>query len=446
MEVIMNYKKVMIFATVLVWIGFAAAENLLVNGDFEATTADLDAWNAWSQWWGGNSNKHVADPIEDDYCAGVWWHDDGILQTVDIGPGMYEFGGKIMTSEEGGMYNRRGLIQAEIGGLELQLDIVPGDAENVWFVKSGIIDNTTLGATSITINLLMDSFDVDPAGIVLYDDIYLGPEGISREAKFPVPANGATTVQPVLDVLSWQNPDPNNPSDIITSDVFLYAGDDPNLLKDPNVLPWLYADDITDEFVAVTLTPEQQYFWRVDCTDPHGDPNGPVTTQGEVWGFTTINDNPPVVDAGDPQYLWIDMDDGNLDPNQVTFQLDGQVTDDAQSPLTILWTLDYSEQDPATIVDIVDPNKLDTEVMIDGTGLFTFLLGVDDKYAHVEDTVTVIVYGTACEAAQGDPDDHYQTYEFIGDTNNDCEIDMVDLANLAATWLDCLSDKLGCTP
>ena len=117
-------KKVLVFLMALTVIGTATAGTILVNGDFEDP-----AGSGWTQWWGGNSNKYVADPVEGDNCAGVWWYDDGILQTVAIGPGMYEFGGKMMTTE--GMVNRNGLIQAEIGGLELQLTIVPNNAINV---------------------------------------------------------------------------------------------------------------------------------------------------------------------------------------------------------------------------------------------------------------------------------------------------------------------------
>ena len=323
-------KKVLVFLMALTVIGTATAGTILVNGDFEDP-----AGSGWTQWWGGNSNKYVADPVEGDNCAGVWWYDDGILQTVAIGPGMYEFGGKMMTTE--GMVNRNGLIQAEIGGLELQLTIVPGDAINVWHVKSGIIDNTTLGATEITINLMMGNI-VDPGGgIVFYDDIYVGPLGISKQAKFPNPNDGDTAVPNSTDVLSWNNPSPNNPADTITCDVYLEADD-----GDPNIMP-LIAAGIAADFVTLSelippvyLSPLTKYYWRVDCTDPQG--GNPVTTQGDIWTFTVIDDEPPVVDAGPDQYLWLDMADGDGDPAKVTFTLEGQITDDGQSPLTALWS------------------------------------------------------------------------------------------------------------
>lgn len=440
----MSKRKAVLFLSCLMLVGTLQADNLLINGNFEQTPGGT----GWTQWWGGNSNRYVLDPLEGDYCAGVWWHDDGIVQTITIGPGMYEFGGKIMTTQ--GMVNRRGVIQAEFGGKVQQLDIVPGDAVNEWhiaspqdgFPNSAIIDNTTFGATTLTINLMMVS-GASPSGIVFYDDLYLGPLGISKQAKFPDPYPGKI-VPPSTNLLRWTNPDPNNPADTILCDVYLEADDgDPNFASSP------IASGITANSIAVSsLLPNTKYTWRVDCTDPHGDPitKGAAMTQGAVWTFTTTNDIPPVIEAGPNQYNWLTMEDGDGDPTKVTFTLNGQITDDNQSPLTILWSLIYSEQDPATIVAIANSDSKDTAVTINGTGLYRFQLAVDDAYAHLEDTLDVYVTGTACEAARIDPDDHYQTYEFIGDVTNDCKVNLDDLAVMAATWLDCLSAKLDCIP
>ena len=77
------------------------------------------------------------------------------------------------------------------------------------------------------------------------------------------------------------------------------------------------------------------------------------------------------------------MDDPDADPTKVTFELNGQITDDGQSPLTVLWSLIYSEQDPATTIDIGNPFSAYTIVTINGTGLYRFQLSVDDAYAHI---------------------------------------------------------------
>lgn len=102
--------------------------------------------------------------------------------------------------------------------------------------------------------------------------------------------------------------------------------------------------------------------------------------------------------------------------------------------------------DILTTTDLFDGSANGAIGIWDGTGLFRFLLEADDALAHEEDTVGIYVTETACDAAMIDPDDHYQSYEFVGDTNDDCEVNIEDLAIMAATWQDCLTDKLGCIP
>jgi hypothetical protein len=444
-EVNMSHKTTSILILLLALAGMSGAANLVVNGDFEISTG-----TGWTQWWGGDSNRYVGDPVPDpgygDHCAGVWWYTDGIFQDIAVGPGIYEFGGKLMTTQ--GMVNRNGVIRADVGDAtnvwwSQDLAIVPGDATYTWYSYSGVIDNTVAGATRIRMNLMMANLVNPGSGIVYYDDVYLGPLGISDQAKFPHPTIGEL-VAPATDLIRWIKPDPNNPADTITCDVFFGTTNPPVTQIADNIT----ASSITLSALVppVTLLPGTQYFWRVNCTDPNSDGN-PATTLGDVWTFSTRNDNPPVVDAGANKYLWINMNDGDGDPTKVTFMLDGTLTDDNQSPVTLLWTLIYSEQAPETVVTITNPAAVDTTCTITGTGFYRFQLHAQDAYAEALDTVEVIVYGSACEAAKGDPGDIPANYPGgIGDLDNDCDVDLDDLAITAATWLDCLSAKLGCTP
>ncbi|MCE5186587.1 MAG: hypothetical protein LLF76_10725 [Planctomycetaceae bacterium] len=443
----MSKNKAAILLSYLALACTVQAANLVINGDFEDP-----AKTGWNLWWGVeggkyvNGNRYIADPLDTNpadgtnYCAGVWWTDNGVNQSIPIGPGLYEFGGKIMTPNPGGLLNRNGIMQCEFGEV-VPYFLIPGDAPNVWHIRSGIIDNTTAGATSVLINLLMANLATPNGGNIYFDEIYFGPVGVSNQAKFPHPRDGEVGVQLINPVLRWTNAEPNNPADTVTSDVFL--GTSPAALAQ-------IANDITAESVAVSLLPNTQYYWRVDCMDPHGDPNapyGPRTTAGDVWTFTTTNDIAPVVNAGIDKYLWIDMADGDGDPAKVTFTLDGVVTDDGKSPVTRLWALTYSEQDPATAINIVNPASAVTSVNINGTGLYTFTLSADDAFSHAEDAVTVIVYGSACAAAQGDPSDIPARYPGgHGDINGDCLTNLTDLAIMAGSWIDCMSAKLGCTP
>ena len=166
-------KKLIVFIVVLAITGIANAE-LLTNGDFEDP-----AGSGWTQWWGGNSNKYVADPVEADNCAGIWWSDDGMYQNAGwLDAGVYEFSGDLLTTLEGGLVDRSAIIQAEMGdGVDVwwvqQLTIGPGDAENVWHAR---IDTITLAdPTFVAINLMMGD-GAAPAGNVYFDNVSLVPE------------------------------------------------------------------------------------------------------------------------------------------------------------------------------------------------------------------------------------------------------------------------------
>jgi hypothetical protein len=147
----------------------AVGPNLLVNGHFQSGAA------GWSRWWGGNSGLPVTDPIEGDLCAGVWWNDDGIFQTLSLPEaGLYEFGGKLLTT--GGLTNRRAVIEAKIDNGSYsriqQLDIVPGAAANTWHSVNGTLMLTTPASVTITL-MLVNETGTNPAGIGFFDDIFI---------------------------------------------------------------------------------------------------------------------------------------------------------------------------------------------------------------------------------------------------------------------------------
>jgi hypothetical protein len=281
-------------------------------------------------------------------------------------------------------------------------------------------------------------------------------------ALFPDPGiNQAVT--PSDDVLEWINPDPNDLGDIITCDVWFRAS--PTPLADPNLVPdqpgaekivsneVISSVDLSELPSPITLQSDYYYYWKVNVIDPND--GGPIAIDGFTWSFNT-GDTPPEPNAGPDQYIWLDMEDGDLDPTQVTFSLNGLITDDGKSEVTTQWSLNYSEQDPATVVTIQNPTDtftaagntaVSTNVTIDGMGYYEFLLEADDAVGHGEDTVVVIVYGSACEAAQEDPDDIATTYpNGHGDIDGDCDTDLADFALLAGSWMECMSDKLDCAP
>ena len=163
------YKAIFILL-ILSLSGWAVADlgpNRVINGSFESGAT------GWSQWWGGNSGLPVTDPVEGDLCGGVWWHDDGIYQNLGwLDAGVYDFGGKLMAS--GGLSNQRVILHAAMDDgtntWTQELDLVPGDTENIWHAKTSTITLST--STSVTVTLMLAA-GTSPSGIGRFDDIYI---------------------------------------------------------------------------------------------------------------------------------------------------------------------------------------------------------------------------------------------------------------------------------
>jgi hypothetical protein len=190
----------------------------------------------------------------------------------------------------------------------------------------------------------------------------------------------------------------------------------------------LWVDDASiKNVVRADLAGDQDYFWRVDCKELNTSSAVVSTTPSAIWTFNT-NDVAPTVDAGVDQYVGLDGD-----PN-VTVDLIGLVGDDAKSTLTVTWSDGAHQTDPATIVTINGTDTEVTTVTIDNTGWYEFVLTATDATGDVVDTVNIGVYGSSCEATQANPDSAYNAAP-NGDTDGDCDVDLTDLANLAASWL-----------
>lgn len=345
-----------------------------------------------------------------------------------------------------------------VGGLKAEswagaTKLTPGDGVNVFFTvgtnwETVSFDYTMEPGTDslkfILVNVNYNNLGVAKFG---FDNVSIGIPGGTPALK-PVPIV-AGTLPAITDVISWTNPDPNNPADTITADVFILESDtlivkDPNLgptILDPGVV--MVANDITAESLDLsdagyTLQVGKYYYWAVHVTDPEIG-----VIEGFDWHFLATGDAPPSeVSAGANQYVW-------LDGGTNQFTLTGTYTDDGKSPVTVEW-VDLSnplEQAPGTTVTVNSPNAAVTTVDVDGDGWFYFSFTVTDAVGSGSATVNVGVYVDACAAAYADPDDIQTAYpNGTGDIDGDCDVDLDDFALMAATWMDCLSDKLGCTP
>ena len=319
--------------------------------------------------------------------------------------------------------------------------------------------------------------------VTVYVDAFTGTMGIGGDVTFgrahdPVPANGEV-VGSSLATLSWTNPDPNDPNDPITSDVyFLDAGTAP-LAQDPNMGPDVndpgvvqIANDITAETVATpALVDDHYYYWAVHVTDPTADPNGdPLTTQGYTWYFYT-GDAAPVPGQPVDQYMWLAQDDsavggiGDTNPNVRYFEVTASYTDDDKSTVVdanfvnLNWDWANGELGIEEVSDVHNPaTKTVTAVYrtiyeeggdpnntTELPGYWQIRLEVTDGTGMAHGTPGIHrIFETCLEAAAADPDDTFASLSndiIIGlggayDTNGDCIINLEDFADFAKAWLD----------
>lgn len=472
-------RNLIVFSMLVFAGGFAgAAVQLLQNGGFDAepwaaqfnegTQNYPQGWSGWgsSGWHVTPGNPNDAPYILGDKAITIYYGDTGVHQPIAASEGdFFIFTGQMNhpTTDpygEGGPLGgalslyRHGILRIEFwtgpwdpnpaqsGVLIESVEIGRtngNDPGETWFEFTG---GAQAPAATGEVRFVATVYD-EPGEVVdgklYFDDLAAFAPG-PRQANNPVPSYDAA-VGVDLDILSWTAPEPNEPGDTVVCDVWLSA-DEPNFVaSNPN------AAKFTDKAESVSLSGEgfavkedTTYFWRVDCRDPSVG-----TTEGMVWTFNT-GDTPPTVNAGVDRYVWLDMDDGDGDDTKVTVTLSGVVDDDGKSPVTTEWTLNYSETAEGTNVIIDNAAEPLTTVSIDNTGWFQFLLTADDDFGHGENIVHVGVYSSACQAAMEDPSDRYNSYPdgLTGDVNSDCETNLEDLAIVASTWLDCMSDKLGC--
>jgi hypothetical protein len=236
-------------------------------------------------------------------------------------------------------------------------------------------------------------------------------------ATDPNPAVNSSANPSTLTQLSWTNPAPSEEGATVTSNVY-FGTTEPNV-TDPDYGLATLATGTANEYVTLpyALTRNVTYYWVVDTVD-----SASGLEKGFAWTFNT-NNNAPVVNTGDNQYLW-------LDPTSATADLNGAVTDDGfPEPYTVKW-----EQVDGPVIVATEPNDVeDITVVLPSTGLYTFKLTADDGDLTGEDSMTVFVGATPCYAAKAKPG-YAQIYS---DYNNDCFVDLSDLGEFVAEWLLC---------
>jgi len=251
--------------------------------------------------------------------------------------------------------------------------------------------------------------------------------------------------------LEWTIPEANVAGGTVTCDVYFEAvnPDDPDTgpkwssLNDPATeaayidaggvfgdwlpsesgLPLLESGNTTGS-VTVSLEPGLDYVWKVDVFDDS------TLVASHIFEFDTFN-QAPVVDAGNDVTTW--LDNGTVDVD-----IAATVTDLDTTTVSTEWTVVSQNSADAAIADAA---AVDTTVTLSAVGTYVLELTADDGELQVADTVTINVYSDGCEAAKSLPD----YVPLVGDLDEDCDVDLDDLALLLENWLKCVSlDE--CTP
>ena len=166
----------------------------------------------------------------------------------------------------------------------------------------------------------------------------------------------------------------------------------------------------------------------------YGSPGDAIAAPGKLAGFNAAYVSPTfiiwdidMVDAGEDQDAW--LTDGTVD---VT--LAGSLNDDGiPVPATVLWSV-VSEPDPASNPAAFTPdppNPLGSVVSLSAAGTYVLLVQADDTVNLDLDTMVINVYTDACKHAQDQAGFKWK----VGDMNQDCNVNVADLAQWAGVWL-----------
>ena len=424
----------------------------------------LDATLDFSEGWANIGRGRTTDP---DHFA-MWLIADGVFNgptcTIEC-PLAWE--PRDGTGEIDAMFGRLNLYG---GVLTAQNVDVAGDAwgDGVMDIRGGVLRQTNDDTDQV-------QQDIDDGKIIAYSGYPGASLTVSYDALAnqtvvkalsglnPSPANQADGVDTATSALTWTTPaDPN----FVGLKKYVYFGenagwpdyDDPNehlamqdrdyratYIPRPNI-PLVESDD-TDNSTPISIVLDKDYWWIVD----YGvDDVNVVFTY--IFKFDTQN-TAPVVDAGNNLYSF-------LDGGSRTITLDGSFIrdDNNPAPATPIWTVisalePYEDVAPGDPLAAIDPNdygfvgddnnQLNSQFEVLTAGTYILELDADDGEftAEFPQEVTLFIRDTACKATQIYPGYGNEwepgTYNPMpGDVNEDCVVDLSDVADVSSTWLD----------
>jgi hypothetical protein len=236
--------------------------------------------------------------------------------------------------------------------------------------------------------------------------------------------------------LSWVSGDvPDDPNLTVNSfDLVYYSkatgdvtDDDPDFANPANGAVTVVG--ATNPY-ALPFAYETTYFFRVD-SHVTWISSGTDVVEGPIWTFNTLPaDAFPGVDIPVNNFVtWLD----NLPETGLIATVDDSGEGDI-SLGDIDWTIVDAPEGTASVTDTSSDSLAPTaSFTTDTAGVYTIQLTATDGLGQSDsDTVTINVTADACEAAQAVSGFSFNSF----DSDQDCDVDTVDVAAFAAQWLD----------
>jgi len=441
-------KLVLILAITLYMASPVYAAELLTNGDFDddgglgAHSGFTGPVPGWDMMGTGDFWQH-SDPgyHRGTYAIAMYTQNTGLVQVVSASPDdFFTISGSMIYSPlDEPLITGSIALRLEFWddayptGILLELITVgtlsSDDPHDVWKDVQALV---LAPAGTSEVRVVVDYYGIltVPAQKGHFDDISLVDENSTGQAGAPLPADGAIVDASTTTKVKWVNAVGTGPTEV---EVWFAKEGDPNstILTRQVISSWVGQASLP------SLDEDTDYVWTVNYYDDSLD----TTPEAVLISKFNTGNAPPQINLVD-QYVWLDMDDGDGDPYKLTLDLDGNVIDDGKSlPLTYLWEGVFADSSVPSIE--IDPNDTETTTAVfHAPGHWTIQLTVDDGEWETQGWTDIYVYATPCEAAQGDPMDA----SLPGDVDGDCDADLADFAVVASTWMDCMSEKLGCTP
>ena len=335
------------------------------------------------------------------------------------------------------------------------------EAQNTQFTVVGETKGSTInvaGLTQLTENAHYVVFEFVPAdenGEILieyangpdnewgsFNGMQITTASVRGAAHTPVPTGDTVNASEVSSV-SWYSPEQDEEG---------LALDDPNIVSiqgydvywsttEPNYLSATPASAMQagQSFNPADngldpITFETTYFWRVDAhvTWDSNEITGSFVdiVEGTPWEFTTLS-----------QYL-----EPQLSLNSVITTLDlmpvtlaADVTGNSDVITSVTFTLleddfEFPTGADVTFTDTTSDNQYPTATLdTDTAGTYKVKLEISDGTTTIDTMAEIVVYADACQAKKDSPSGWTADYF---DTNDDCIINMLDLADMADEWLN----------